>query len=315
MSETRTVPAAAHERDLDVEGLVFDLDTFAIHDGPGIRMTVYLKGCPLTCAWCHSPESRRPGPELAYVADRCALCGGCVAVCPEGVHALAGGRHVLHRERCRACGACAAACPQGALVLVGHSATAASIVERAARMAPFFRHSGGGVTLTGGEVTMQPEFAAAILRGCRAVGIHTAIETSGACPWGALERLLAHTDLVLYDLKLMDDAAHRRWVGASNRRTLDNAARLARTGADVEVRVPLIPGITDTCGNLRAIYAFCRDAGLRRVGLLPYNEGASFKYAWLAEPYTLEGVRQPPEDLERMAALAHEYGLEARVEA
>ncbi|NLD72589.1 MAG: glycyl-radical enzyme activating protein [Chloroflexi bacterium] len=298
----------------NAEGTIFDLDTFAVHDGPGIRMTVYLKGCPLSCAWCHSPESRAAAPELILARDRCVLCGACVAACPEGAHRLEDGRHVVDRARCRVCGACVLACPQGALQIKGYRVTAREIVRRAGRLRPFFEHSGGGVTLTGGEVTMQPDFAEAVLRGCREAGIHTAIETSGACTWPVLRRLVEHTDLVLYDLKLHDDQAHRRWVGASNRQTLDNAVRLANTGAHVQVRVPLIPGITDTQENLRDTFRFMRDAGLWNVALLPYNESAPAKYEWLDEPYTVTGERQPPAALAAILAMARDHGLDARVD-
>jgi len=298
----------------DVEGTIFDLDTFAVHDGPGIRMTVYLKGCPLSCAWCHSPESRGRRPELILARDRCALCGACVAACPEGVHNLEGGRHTMERTLCRACGACVQVCAHQALAIKGYSATAGEIVRRAERLKPFFAHSGGGVTLTGGEVTLQPDFAAAVLRGCREAGIRTAIETSGACSWNVLRRLVVHTDLVLYDIKLRDDDTHRRWVGASNRDTLENAVRLSAVGAATQVRIPLIPGVTDTVANLRDTFVFMRTVGLHAVALLPYNEAAPAKYEWLDTPYTLTGTRQTPEALADMLALANEYGLDARVD-
>jgi pyruvate formate lyase activating enzyme len=181
-------------------------------------------------------------------------------------------------------------------------------VEKASRLKPFFRHS-GGITLTGGEVTFQPEFAAAILAGCRSLGVHTAIETSGACDWSRLKRVLVHTDLVLYDLKLIDEEEHRRWTGASNRQILENATRLA--GYNVQVRVPLIPGITDTEENLRGIFSFMRKVGLSSVALLPYNPSAPAKYEWLGLTYEIQGETQDRERLSALADMARGMGLKA----
>jgi pyruvate formate lyase activating enzyme len=294
--------------DRAIAGQVFDLDTFAIHDGPGIRLTVYLKGCPLSCAWCHSPESQSAERQLVIVRDRCAYCGACVDACSQGVHHVAEGTHNIDRPRCRACGHCVEACPQGALAIKGYTITAGEVIERAVRMKSFFRYSGGGVTLTGGEVTLQPDFAEAVLRGCQAEGIHTAMETSGACAWATLERLLAHTDLLLYDIKLMDDTAHRRWVNASNHPVLENARRLG--GYSVQVRVPLIPDITDTEENVRAIYAFMVEVGLWRVALLPYNEASAAKYEWLDLPFAVPGARQSPEYLGHLLSLGEQTGLD-----
>jgi pyruvate formate lyase activating enzyme len=218
----------------------------------------------------------------------------------------------LARESCVVCGACVEQCPTGALSIKGDWMAAADIIERATHYKPFFRHSGGGVTLTGGEVTMQADFSAAILAGCQAAGIHTAIETCGACSWDRLARLLAHTDLVLYDLKLIDEAAHRRWTRVSNRQILDNARRLGDRG--VQIRVPLIPGITDTEENLRGIFAFMRGVGLGRVALLPYNPAAGAKYEWLGESFEIEGKPQTDQMLETFVDWGRSEGLDVSID-
>ena len=313
MSERKRIspaPPLARGAGGDFEALIFDLDSFAVHDGPGIRMAVYFKGCPLRCGWCHSPESQRAAPELIFVRERCALCGACMAACEHGVHTVTPEDHTIDWAACQACGACAVACMRRALAIKGYRVTVEELLAKAARLRPFFAQSGGGVTLTGGEVTMQADFAAALLTGLRELGIHTAIETCGACAWPELERLAAGADLILYDLKLMDDEAHRRWTGASNRQILENARRLANLDASrVQIRLPLIPGITDTVANVAAIYGFMAEVGLRSVALLPYNPAAGAKYEWLGQSYAIAGAPQSPAQLEQLAALGREAGL------
>jgi pyruvate formate lyase activating enzyme len=248
-------------------------------------------------------------PQLIFLADRCTRCGACAAICEEGVHVVTESGHVLDHARCRVCRHCVRQCPLNALQIKGYSVAADEVVVRAIRLRPFFEHSGGGVTLTGGEVTDQADFAAAILAGCRAEGIHTAIETAGTCDWPTLERLADLCDLILYDLKLIDEDEHLRWTGRANRRILENARRLA--GRSVQIRVPLIPGVTDTEENLQGIFAFMKGAGLTRVALLPFNPATAAKYEWLGRRCPIEADPRAPSRHPRLLELAGNAGLEA----
>jgi len=292
-----------------VTGTIFDIDETALHDGPGVRMTVYLKGCPLTCAWCHSPESQARGPEIVWFETRCVHCGACVNICPQRVRRL-GLIAPEDRARCTLCGACVEACPAGALEIRGRATTAGEIADHAERLMPFFARTGGGVTLTGGEPLAQPDFAHAIAALCREAGIHMAMETCGFAAWGTLERLVEVIDLFLFDVKHPDPAAHEEHTGASNEPILANLRRLIESGADVIVRVPLIPGVNDDEATIGDLARLVVGLGADRVSLLPFNPATGGKYSWLGRPHPMpDAQRQSPEHIARLAAICAECGL------
>lgn len=284
-------------------GMIFDLKRFAVHDGPGIRMTVFLKGCPLRCPWCHNPEGVSASPELSCLEHRCIGCGECAAVCPNRAHFFQDGIHKFDRSRCTACGKCAEVCLGGALRLYGRIESAETLMPKLLEDREFYERSGGGVTLSGGEPLLQPEFAAELLARLRAENIHTAVDTSGNVPWKSFERVLPYTEMFLYDFKHPDDAAHRQVIGVSNRRILDNLERLSGTGKRIEIRIPVIPGFNDAPEVVRKTADFL--ASLPNpvaVRLLPYHDLARGKFLALGKCDTMPHVTPPDaETMERIS--------------
>lgn len=293
-------------RPASTSGVVTHIQRFSVHDGPGIRTTVFLKGCQMHCPWCHNPETYRPQPELQVFAQRCIGCGACVERCPEQARQIAGGRQVFHRQRCVACGRCAEVCYAQSLVLVGQTKTAQQVVDEVLADRAFYQSSEGGVTISGGEPLVQPEFTQAILELCKHEGVHTAVETNLAQPWSCAAPLVPAVDLFLVDLKLLDAAEHRQWTGASNRHTLDNLRRLNAERKPVVVRTPVVGGVNDRPDQIAAIADWL--AGLSNVlqyELLPYHPLGSGKYEALGLAPPGPQFRTPTaEQLERLAAAA-----------
>ena len=285
------------------QGFIFDIKKFSIHDGPGIRTTVFLKGCPLHCQWCHNPESQLPGAELVLRGERCIRCGACVDVCPAGAISLNGNLPLTDRSVCTRCGVCVEVCYADARELVGREITVDQMMLEIERDVAFYDESGGGVTFSGGEPLAQPAFLLVLLQACRAREIHTAVDTCGYSAWQVFDRIRPHTALFLYDLKLMDDARHRAFTGVSNTLILDNLRRLSQLGHDIIVRMPIIPRVNDDLENLQQTAAFAASLPhLRRLDILPYHRAGADKYTRGDKVYALPELAPPSPA--RMAEIA-----------
>jgi pyruvate formate lyase activating enzyme len=297
-----------------LRGTVFEIERYALHDGPGIRTLVFLKGCPLGCLWCSNPESQEVRPRLQYWSEKCIGCRQCLEACPHGALSWQD-RIQIDDDACRRCGTCARLCPTEALVLIGQSMSPEEVLREVLKDEHFYRNSGGGVTFSGGEPLVQLDFLLECLRLCRRQGLHTAVETCGHAPWQALEALVPETDLFLFDLKHMDGEAHRRLTGASNTRLLENFQRLVRGGNRLVARVPVIPGLNDGNEQLLGLRDFLVRTGPHvPVDLLPYHRLGRSKYRRLDMPYDLEGLEPPsPARMEQIRRFLAEGGLSVTV--
>ena len=283
-------------------GMIFDVRRFSVHDGPGIRTAVFLKGCPLSCLWCHNPESQRYAAELMLRENRCIRCGTCMTACPLGAIQRNAGDYITNMDLCNQCEACVPVCPAEAREMVGKLMSVKQLISEINRDVLFYDESGGGVTFSGGEPLMQPRFLLDALQACKRLDLHTALDTSGYADWSILAPISAYTDLFLYDIKLIDPQMNQKYCGVSNELILSNLRKLSQKGAVIYLRVPIIPGITDTSTNLDQIVDLALSLpGIRRVDILPYHQAAMAKYARLNLSYLL-GEVTPPSG-ERMIAI------------
>lgn len=295
-------------------GLVTEIQRFSLHDGPGIRTTVFLKGCNMHCGWCHNPETIRPYAQLHYYERNCIQCYKCVYACPSKAHKKIGGEHRFFPNLCVGCGKCAAICYPGAMVMSGMRMTAEAVMAEIEQDIPYYRDSGGGVTLSGGEVLCQTEFAVELAAACRQKGIPVAIETNLSRPLADFPELMRNVDLVMGDLKLIDDAEHRLLTGLGNGTVLQNIRWLDETGRDYIIRTPLIPGATDSEENIAGIARFLSEMKhIRYYELLNYNPLGESKYKSLVRDNPYAAARPLPANrLENYRKLAEAAGINAR---
>ncbi|GAB1410325.1 glycyl-radical enzyme activating protein [Desulfovibrionales bacterium] len=296
-------------------GILFAIKRYAVHDGPDVRLTVFFKGCPLSCLWCHNPEGMRFGPEILTKPTHCVGCRECITACSH--MALSLGPHGPARDvrRCALCGQCAELCPALAHEAVGQTWSAEAVLAEIRKEMPFFLGTQGGVTFSGGEPLAQPDFLHTLLVACGEEGVHRAVDTSGHAPWPVVERIARHTELFLYDLKHMDPYVHQHITGVDNSLILNNLTSLARSGARIIIRVPLIAGVNDDTDNLANTADFIEALpGIAECDLLPYHGMAENKYAKLGRLYPGAHLRPVPQErIEAAAYLFEQRGLRVRI--
>lgn len=285
-------------------GNVFNIERHSLHDGPGIRTIVFLAGCPLRCQWCANPEGWQQQSLLVF-KKQCTGCGMCAAACGQGAISVAEGRCITDRSRCTLCGACVAHCPEGARHMYGQSMTVAEVMDVVTRDFVFYRQSGGGMTLSGGEPYVQNEFARELLAAAKEAGIHTAVETCGAVPWEAIAPTVELVDAFLYDVKHTDAEKHRQFTGKTNEQILANLRKLGALGTDITVRVPLIPGFNDTATELAAIAGAAAEVGARRMDVLPFHKLAMSKHDAMDTEFAMKDADVlPSEKVDGLVAAA-----------
>jgi len=295
------------------KGLVFNIQKFSLHDGPGIRTTVFMKGCSLSCRWCSNPESMNRHKEIMIYDVRCIGCKKCVEACPVGAIAFTERGREIDWDKCDNCLECARVCPSKAIECVGDYMTVDEVVKKVEDDRTFYENSNGGMTVSGGEALIQSEFVREVLKKCREKGIHTALDTTGNAPWQDIENVLEYVDLVLQDIKHMDTEMHKKGTGVGNELILENARKIAKS-VRIWIRIPLIPDYNDSESNIRNVAEFASHIGAEKVSVLPYHDLGSSKYPKLGRIYPMEGTTPPTEEaVERVRKTIESFGLELEI--
>jgi len=298
-----------------IKAIIFDIKRYAIHDGPGIRTTIFFKGCPLRCPWCHNPEGIKPGMELIFWEDRCISCGDCAEVCSTGAIIMNGKFPILDTQKCNLCGECVKVCHAEAREIVGKEYTVEEIMQEIEKDIIFYDESGGGVSFSGGEPLMQPRFLLEILKRCKEKYIHTALDTSGYADREILAKVSEFVDLFLYDIKLIDSKKHRFFTGVPNEPILENLRYLSNSGKKINIRIPLIPGVNDDIQNIEKTAEFLVSLPeIKYISLLPYHSSWKNKFKKLSrpwEPYLVEKPRE--EQLEEIKQKFESFGFIVKI--
>lgn len=301
--------------DYEVNGLILDIDRFTSFDGPGIRTTVFVKGCPLKCIWCHSPESLDIKPQVFYHSAKCKACFTCVSACPNNAIKpnIESAKVYIDRTKCKICGTCTQVCATKAIRIGGFKATVGDILSIVVNDRTYFRNSGGGITLSGGEPFVQSKFSFNFLKACKDEGIHTAIETSGFGTEEAAHNIVTIADLIFYDIKALDPDEHKKFTSVSNEIILGNLEKFCKDNAireKIVIRVPCIPYLNDSEYQIMNIAHYIARLGLKRIELLKYNEMSGSKYEWIGEKYKLEGTKtQSNKYFEKLKSICVSEGL------
>lgn len=276
--------------------LISNIQRFSTKDGPGIRTTVFFKGCPLRCKWCHNPETHLLSSEIMYNRENCTLCGRCVAACPEGAIKIENDTVITDTKKCTSCRRCTDECYYNAREISGKSLSFDEICDTIERDIPFYAESGGGVTFSGGECLMFPETLVRLLKFCKARRIHTTVDTSGFAPWDVFEQILPYTDLFLYDIKAYSSTLHEALTGVPNSLIWENLEKLCQKGASINLRVPLIEGCNADTNEVTRIAERCACLGIKKVNLLPYHDMGKYKYTKLGREYDGNSMTTPSND-------------------